>query len=343
MSTLAIDLDVRSYLAALERCLDDLPLGERRELLEDLEEHLAEVAAEGDGTLVERLGPPDVYAAELRASAGLPPRDRKRAIALRARERLGRSAIGRTIQRTIDGARNLPIVRKVIAFLPEVRPGWWVFRGYLLVATVDAVFFIPNGAFFSIPRFNGNILSGLLAIAVWVWASVAIGRASTRDVRARRASWVLNIGVVVLALAAMPRMNSTYYAEQMQYTDEPQLVPYLHHADGSPITNICAYSTKLKPLDHVVLFDQDGRPIEDLAERPSVEIIDENGTIRIRKGGFGNVFPRSQIVPDPQTGAPTRFSCPTIDGFTSGAGAEPGAEPEKEKDAPKASKEKKAD
>src|SRR5690606_17251438 len=36
------------------------------------EQHLGEVAADGAMSLVEALGPPDRYAAELRASAGLP-------------------------------------------------------------------------------------------------------------------------------------------------------------------------------------------------------------------------------------------------------------------------------
>src|ERR687889_155753 len=42
----------------------------RDELLEDLPEHLAEVAADDVGSLADRLGPPSVYAAELLASAG---------------------------------------------------------------------------------------------------------------------------------------------------------------------------------------------------------------------------------------------------------------------------------
>ena len=67
--------DVTSYAAEVRAQLADLPAVEADVLLEDLEQHLAEVAAEGDGTLVDRLGPPEAYAAELRAaySAGHPP------------------------------------------------------------------------------------------------------------------------------------------------------------------------------------------------------------------------------------------------------------------------------
>ena len=63
-----------SYAEAVGRCLDDLPLATAAELLEGLGEHLAEVGADDFGSLVELLGPPDSYAAELRASAGLPAR-----------------------------------------------------------------------------------------------------------------------------------------------------------------------------------------------------------------------------------------------------------------------------
>ena len=63
-----------SYAEAVGRCLDDLPMATTAELLEGLGEHLAEVGTDDFGSLVDLLGPPDSYAAELRASAGLPPR-----------------------------------------------------------------------------------------------------------------------------------------------------------------------------------------------------------------------------------------------------------------------------
>jgi uncharacterized membrane protein len=63
-----------SYAEAVGRWLDDLPAATSAELLEGLGEHLAEVGADDFASLVDLLGPPDSYAAELRASAGLPPR-----------------------------------------------------------------------------------------------------------------------------------------------------------------------------------------------------------------------------------------------------------------------------
>jgi hypothetical protein len=61
----------QAYAAAVRAALADLPAAEAAGLLDGLEPHLEEVAAEGGDSLVDALGPPDRYAAELRASAGL--------------------------------------------------------------------------------------------------------------------------------------------------------------------------------------------------------------------------------------------------------------------------------
>src|SRR5437870_6781775 len=62
--------DVASYASAVRAALAPLPDAERESLLEDLENHLAEVASESDLSLQERLGPPEDYAAELRSAYG---------------------------------------------------------------------------------------------------------------------------------------------------------------------------------------------------------------------------------------------------------------------------------
>jgi uncharacterized membrane protein len=69
---------VRVYLARVRTALADLPASEVEEILEDVRPHLAELEAElGEGArveaLIERLGSPESYAAELRASGGYPP------------------------------------------------------------------------------------------------------------------------------------------------------------------------------------------------------------------------------------------------------------------------------
>lgn len=68
---------VATYVAAVRDELGDLPPDELAEITEDVRDHLDHVAAEyGDdvtvGVLIDRLGAPAAYAAELRAAAGLP-------------------------------------------------------------------------------------------------------------------------------------------------------------------------------------------------------------------------------------------------------------------------------
>lgn len=70
---------VRVYLARVRSALADLPESEVEEILEDVRPHLAEMEAElGENAkvdaLIERLGSPESYAAELRTSGGYPPR-----------------------------------------------------------------------------------------------------------------------------------------------------------------------------------------------------------------------------------------------------------------------------
>lgn len=69
---------VREYLARVRTALADLPSGELDEVLDDVRPHLAEIAVElGDGAklaaMIERLGTPESYAAELRAAGDYPP------------------------------------------------------------------------------------------------------------------------------------------------------------------------------------------------------------------------------------------------------------------------------
>ena len=65
-------LGVATYAAAVRAALDDLPDAAKRTVLDGLDDHLAEIVAEGDANLNDILGPPARYAAELRATAGFP-------------------------------------------------------------------------------------------------------------------------------------------------------------------------------------------------------------------------------------------------------------------------------
>lgn len=70
---------VATYLAEVKAELSDLPPGEFEDVLQDVSDHLSEVATEFEQTptaeaLRERLGTPRQYADELRTAAGYPPR-----------------------------------------------------------------------------------------------------------------------------------------------------------------------------------------------------------------------------------------------------------------------------
>jgi PASTA domain len=63
---------VHSYARAVRDAMGDLPPEQAHAVLDGLDEHLAEIVAEGTVDLEAVLGSPESYAAELRLSAGLP-------------------------------------------------------------------------------------------------------------------------------------------------------------------------------------------------------------------------------------------------------------------------------
>jgi hypothetical protein len=288
-------MDIRSYIVALEEQLDDLPEEDRRELLEDLEQHITEVAAEGEGTLSDRLGIPETYAAELRLSAGLPPRAEAEALSYI------RSFVA-SVERWLD----VPPVRAARGFMTELRPGWWVLRGYLFVLALDNMFFTWNYAAWPvIPSFNGSPILGLAAIGIAVVASVALGRRTIGTPR-RRVAIVGNLVVAFFAFVALMQAASPLPVEYAQQTS----IPWLHHEDESPISNICAYDSKLRPQGKVLLYDQNGRPIDNLAAPEYGEGTMPGAEL---ERSLGNAYPRRQQVIDPATGQLADFECPTFD------------------------------
>src|ERR1700680_891905 len=108
------DQDVATYAASVRAALSDLPSDQAEVLLEDLEDHLREIAAEAGGPLAERLGPPEQYAQELRAAYG----------AAHANSRRQDPAL-RHLELAVAGVTKSAWVRQVRAFLRELRPAWW--------------------------------------------------------------------------------------------------------------------------------------------------------------------------------------------------------------------------
>ena len=251
----------QDYAAAVRAALADLPGSDRETLLEDLDEHLAEVAAEPGMSLEERLGSPEAYAAELRAAYGGGPRSRGRSLFReRVRERLHGRVTG-AARRVHTRLLVLPPYRQAAVFAPELRPAWWVLRGYAIALAVLAPISSPG----LVP---GDIAAWAFTLVV-VWASVWLGRRGL----ARPSRWgrvllfCANLVAAALVLGTMADVPSTSSRSvAFDYGPRPDA-----HAQGmrvemvsSPnggVYNIFPYAEDGTPLRNVRLYDQDGNPI----------------------------------------------------------------------------------
>ena len=242
----------QDYLAAVEHELADLPVDDRSALLEDLALHLDSLAAEDDDRPIPvRLGPAAAYAADLRAAAGLPPRPGRTASAPGGlRDRLARINAG-------------PAVREVRRLLGELRPAWWVLRGYLVVLAPclverDGVSDVPVPA-----PLDSHALGGVLVVAAVV-ASVALGRRTLgRPVGALVAvgGVALVLGSFVVAEGAWSTVTTPVAYAAGPGPDVPSETYPLHSRYG-PVTDVFPYAADGTPLENVLLFDQDGRPLK---------------------------------------------------------------------------------
>lgn len=240
----------QEYLASVERELADLPAEDRSALLEDLALHLDALGAEDDDRpLAVRLGSPAAYAADLRAAAGLPPRPGGPTSApVTLRERLARVPVA-------------PAVREVRRLLGELRPAWWVLRGYLLVLVPclverDGVSDVP------VPAPLDSHLLGVVLVVAAVTASVMLGRRTLSR----------PVGVLVGALGVALALGSFVVAEgawssvtgpaPMGRVPDVAVGEYPLVSRHGPVTDVLPYAADGTPLEGVLLYDQDGRPLQ---------------------------------------------------------------------------------
>jgi hypothetical protein len=283
--------EVTAYAAAVRAALADLPAGMREELLEDLEDHLHEVAEE-EGSLTERLGPPSAYAEELRSSAGLsaagPPGGRTRPL---PHEEL--AAWGRRVYRRIG---EHPWGAAVIDFLPELRPAWWVLRGYIAVQLLAAL--LPGcDPDLPFPELLGSQVVGLAGVVGAVVLSVRLTRRHLDD-QQRRLLVAADIALGVIGVISFFLLGGSASPVDDQVNGFTPTVsqgpPGLLRADGSYVQNIYPFDAAGRPLKDVFLYDQDGKPVnlgvEHLGLNPA--------ELEARRGVDGtplwNVFPVRQ-------------------------------------------------
>ncbi|WP_430783307.1 HAAS signaling domain-containing protein [Actinoplanes sp. G11-F43] len=251
--------EIAVYVEGVRLALAGLPAETRDELLEDLPEHLAEVLAEGGGSLEDRLGPPDVYAAELSASAGLgattaPPRTdaRSRAAAKAAAHRARLAGRVRVADEFVGRLLGYPRARD---FLVLLRPAWWVLRGYLAAMAVS--FFVEEGSttLGLLPRINGELPLGILLLGVAVIGSVWLGGRGGPASRGKRR--VLKVASAVLVFFAVIGFFEADEAARRDFYEQVGNVQSRY----DNVQDVFVYDKDGKLLDGVQLYDQEGRAV----------------------------------------------------------------------------------
>jgi hypothetical protein len=244
--------EVTAYVDAVRAALADLTDELRTDLLDDLPEHLREVLSEGDGSLVDRLGSPQAYVAELRAAAGIvggfpdpPAKGRFAELEATARANLA-----------VVDARLGPLLGYASAseFLQLLRPAWWVLRGYLAAMVLARIVDDSGQPMGLLPRVGGSEALALLMLGAAVLGSVWLGRRpAPRAPLPRHALTAATVVLVLVALGGFADADSTVRGSS--YSDVQYDNPY------SGISDVFVYDAEGRMLTGVRLFDQNGEPV----------------------------------------------------------------------------------
>ena len=285
--------DAERYLNEVAPHLAALPADERADLLDDLAQHLREIAAEPGPPLSERLGSPEAYAAELLASVGVTP------------EAVPHAHLLTRASAVLERARASWVGQEVVRTWPFLRPAWWVLRAWLVVSILSA------GQGFPFPRLAGSSFLGFLGVLVAVPASVRLGQ-RTLPRSGRLSVLAANAVLAVYALSLLGRVDSPAVS-YVEYGEGPADASAgggcLATASGQRITNLYAYDAEGRLLDPVLLYDQNGQPVDNLCPE-----YDERGrrlSTEYRRDANGapviNAFPRRQFA----ITEPNRFRNPS--------------------------------
>lgn len=301
------------YLAQVAARLADLPADERDELLDELRQHLRDVAEEGDGDVEAQLGPADVFAAELRASAGLDEAPSSATVRLHRRLRAADHRAVAAVRARLAQVRRHPEVASSLDGLRRATPLGWAVRGYLAVLVFDV---LQGGQHqlwsFPFPGVEGSRLLGLGLAIAGAAASVALGRAARRGGRApRMASRALTVAVVIGLLGTAMAISNAAWTSHVHhegvYVDETATEEmfwsegHLRSSVGEPITNLYPYGPDGEPLEGVLLYDQEGRPIDVVIEHlPDGRRVVTSYPLADDGTPVTNAFPQHQVLrPDP--------------------------------------------
>lgn len=281
MEAATTDLRVETYLKEVAAQIDDLPRSDREDLLLEIREHLDHIALETSSPLEARLGSPAAYAAELRTSAGLPPR----ATSTPAR-------LWQQVAPTLRGWRERPAVASALSFLTSLRPVWWVARAWVAVCAVAVVMWGGWDAWSDrlsvVPRLGSGWM-GLAWLLATVLVSVQLGRVAWGQ-RMRRAVVALN---VLLVLAAVPVLQSlklttardvqAQSSVAVQYYESPPRTGVF--AAGNQVRNLYAFDAQGRLLTDIRLYTDAGFPLDlQLGQDPTRRTVFDVSGQAVRNG-----------------------------------------------------------
>ena len=211
-----VSRQAQDYLATVEHELADLPADDRSALLEDLVLHLDALTAEDDDRpLAVRLGDPVSYAADLRAAAGLPARASGSLPAV--------AGLRKWLDRATPATRRVaPAARATRRLLVELRPAWWVLRGYLVVLVL-CVLERDRMRDFPVPAPRESHVLGVLLVVAAVAGSVALGRRKLP----RAVSVVVGLAGVVLVATSFVVWESASFGATRGLSPTVQVQPAL--------------------------------------------------------------------------------------------------------------------
>jgi hypothetical protein len=254
--TTTTTIEIEQYYERVRAALSGVPAEVRDDLLEDLPDHLAEVLAEGEGSLRDRLGEPDAYAAELRAAAGVadpaePGPRRLHAGLERATEALRRFDL--QAGRLVGYPRLLDLLR-------AIRPGWWVLRGWIVAQFISGAH-VRSTWSGVVPSMGGSHLIGLGATLAVIAASIWFGQRSLRF-----ADWPRRLtfaASAVIAIWAVFVLADNVGGEKYVYVDTSGAgSSYDGYGNATDMADIYVYDQAGNPVVGARLFDQNGNPIQ---------------------------------------------------------------------------------
>ena len=259
-----LPLEAEPYVAAVRSLLWSLPADERDELLDDLAAHLAELAAEEGPSLRDRLGPPSTYASEFVTSAGVAVD--------------GSNDVTRRVRQAIQLP---PAVR---SRLESLRPAWLVLRPFVIVF---------GGAAALTGHLFGDVGAAEI-IALAVVSAALIGLSQRLTGGWDRLATVAGIIGTVIVIGSLSNGRQYIYVDNSGYGGPTGV---LTRGDGRVVTNIWAYDAEGNPID-VFLFDQTGRPIDDVGTDGYDDRTGEQLRSQVRTDPDGrpvpNLYPREQ-------------------------------------------------